>query len=55
VYVDGVLKADLHQATMASSGVVEISQGYYSNASSNNTVFQDGFCRATSYDAAATC
>lgn len=55
VYVDGALKADLHQATMASSGVVEISQGYYSNASSNNTVIQDGFCRATSYDAAATC
>ena len=32
-----------------------LSQGYYSNASSNNTVYQDGMCRATTYEAAATC
>jgi hypothetical protein len=55
VYVDGTLMADLSGATMASSGDMQISQGYYSNASSDNTVIQDGFCRATSYDAAAAC
>jgi hypothetical protein len=31
------------------------SQGFYSNRSSNVTVYQDGFCRAASYDAAAAC
>jgi hypothetical protein len=57
VYVDGTLAADLHEPTMVSGSnpEIEISQGYYSNASSDNTVIQDGLCRATSYDAAAAC
>jgi hypothetical protein len=58
VYVDGTLLADLREPTMqtgTTSPVIEISQGYYTNADSDNTVIQDGMCRATSYDAAAGC
>ena len=58
VYVDGVLKADLSEPTMqtgVTSPQIEVSQGYYSDASSDNTVYQDGFCRADSYAAASTC
>jgi hypothetical protein len=56
VYVDGQLLASVPGANLASTGVMEISQGYYTSAATGNvTVYQDGLCRATSYDAAAGC
>jgi hypothetical protein len=66
VYVDGTKIFSTHAATLQNASTPEnsnytvpgmvLSQGFYRGASSfTNTVIQDGFCRASSYDAAAGC
>jgi hypothetical protein len=66
LWLDGQKLMSLHAATLENATVPEnsnytvpgmvLSQGFYRGASNfTNTVIQDGFCRATSYDAAAGC
>jgi hypothetical protein len=66
VWLDGQKLISFQGATLKAATVPEnssytvpgvvIAQGFYRGSSSfTNTVIQDGFCRATSYDAAANC
>ena len=56
VFIDGSQILDDHGPTLPAAnphGV--ISQGYYTARSASNTVYHDGFCRASSQAAAAAC
>lgn len=56
LWLDGAVKQPLQSmTTYTNSSVIVYSQGFYSARNTDNTVYQDGFCRAATRAAASAC